>query len=192
MNLYKSYASGNNPLSASDKGLNFNQLLFNAPQPLNNHVQVAKLDYILDRRADIPSRYGEPWSGIPAFRPPASRYFPARHPSQQTLDNSRGISAHYTYVITPTLVNVVQLRLYTHGRRTTGTLNVVPEFGFTDTASEGAREFAHCTDAQHHRRPDVDPGKAHLPGGLQLHRGEERHERLTTMNPATASVRPCC
>src|SRR5580698_3466395 len=47
-NSLQQYPSGNNPLGSTDKGLNFNQLLFNAPQPLNNHVQVAKLDYNLD------------------------------------------------------------------------------------------------------------------------------------------------
>ncbi len=129
MNLYKSYASGNNPLSASDKGLNFNTLLFNAPQPLNNHVQVAKFDYILNSKHSFAVRgtlVGN--SSVPAA---GLALFPGQTPVQQTLDNSRGISAHYTYVVSPTLVNVFNYGFTRMGGATTGSLNVVPEFGFT-------------------------------------------------------------
>ena len=128
-NLYKTYASGNNPLSASDKGLNFNTLLFNAPQPLNNHVQVAKFDYILNSkhsfavRGTLVGNSSIPNSGLALF--------PGQTPVQQTLDNSRGISARYTYVISPTLVNVFNYGFTRLGGATTGSLNVVPEFGFT-------------------------------------------------------------
>ena len=129
MSLYKSYVSGNNPLSASDKGLNFNTLLFNAPQPLNNHVQVAKFDYILNSKHSFAVRgtlVGN--SSVPAA---GLALFPGQVPVQQTLDNSRGISAHYTYVVSPTLVNVFNYGFTRMGGATTGSLNVVPEFGFT-------------------------------------------------------------
>jgi hypothetical protein len=129
MNVFKSYAPGNNPLSASDKGLNFDTLLFNAPQPLNNHVQVAKFDYILNSkhtfsiRGTLVGNSSVPSSGLALF--------PNQTPSQQTLDNSRGISARYTYVISPTLVNAFNYGFTRLGSATTGSLNVVPDFGFT-------------------------------------------------------------
>ena len=129
--LMQQYPSGNNPLGATDKGLNFNQLLFNAPQPLNNHVQVAKLDYIIDSasrhtislRGTLVGNSSVPTAGLALF--------PTQSPSQQTLDNSRGISARYTYVITPSLVNSFNYGFTRQGTTTTGTLNVVPTFGFT-------------------------------------------------------------
>ncbi len=129
--LMQNYPSGNNPLGATDKGLNFNQLLFNAPQPLNNHVQVARLDYVIDSasrhtvslRGTLVGNSSVPTAGLALF--------PNQSPSQQTLDNSRGISAHYTYVITPSLVNSFNYGFTRQGTTTTGTLNVVPTFGFT-------------------------------------------------------------
>jgi hypothetical protein len=129
MNIFQSYASGNNPLSASDKGLNFNTLLFNAPQPLNNHVQVAKLDYILNSKHSFSVRgtlMGN--SSVPAS---GLALFPSQPPVQQTLDNSRGLSVRYTYVVSPTLVNAFNYGFTRLGNATTGSLNVVPDFGFT-------------------------------------------------------------
>jgi hypothetical protein len=129
-NLLQSYPSGNNPLGVSDKGLNFNQLLFNAPQPLNNHVQVAKLDYIIDTasrhtvsvRGTLVGNSSVPNAGLALF--------PGQSPAQQTLDNSRGISARYTYVITTNLVNAFNYGFTRQGTASTGTLAVVPNFGF--------------------------------------------------------------
>jgi hypothetical protein len=131
VNLMQQYPSGNNPLGASDKGLNFNTLLFNAPQPLNNHVQVAKLDYIIDSaskhtvsvRGTLVGNSSVPGGGLALF--------PGQQPVQQTLDNSRGLSIRYTYVITPSLVNVFNYGYTRLGNTSTGSLNVVPSFGFT-------------------------------------------------------------
>jgi hypothetical protein len=132
-NLIQSYPSGNNPLGASDKGLNFNQLLFNAPQPLNNHVQVGKLDYIVDSasrhtisvRGTLVGNSSVPSGGLALF--------PGQSPSQQTLDNSRGLAVRYTYVITPNVVNAFNYGFTRLGNATTGTWNVVPSVGFTST-----------------------------------------------------------
>jgi hypothetical protein len=149
MKLYQSYASGNNPLSASDKGLNFNTLLFNAGQPLNNHVQVAKFDYILNSKHSFSIRgtlVGD--SSVPSS---GLALFPGQVPVQQTLDNSRGLSARYTYVISPTLVNAFNYGFTRLGGATTGTLNVVPGFGFTTLlpTARGSSRIAptpHITD----------------------------------------------
>jgi hypothetical protein len=131
VNLMQSYPSGNNPLGATDKGLNFNQVLFNAPQPLNNHVQVAKLDYVIDGasrhtisvRGTLVGNSSVPGAGLALF--------PGQAPVQQTLDNSRGISLRYTYVVTPTLVNAFNYGFTRQGTTSTGNSNVVPNFGFT-------------------------------------------------------------
>lgn len=128
-NLMQQYPSGNNPLGASDKGLNFNQLLFNAPQPLNNYTQVGKLDYIIDNA----SRHTISVRGTLVGNSSVSgvALFPGQQPTQQSLDNSRGIAAHYTYVISPNLVNSFNYGYTRLGTTSTGSLNVVPGFGFT-------------------------------------------------------------
>ena len=133
--LMQKYPSGNNPLGATDKGLNFNQLLFNAPQPLNNHVQVARLDYVIDSASrhtvSVRGTLVGQFQRTEYYGQPGLALFPGQSPSQQTLDNSRGISVHYTYVITPNLVNSFNYGFTRQGTTTTGTLNVVPTFGFT-------------------------------------------------------------
>ena len=44
----KQYPEGNSPALSPDKGLNFNELLFNAPQNLDNHAMVGRMDYNID------------------------------------------------------------------------------------------------------------------------------------------------
>ncbi len=133
VNLMQQYPQGNNPLGASDKGLNFNQLLFNAPQPLNNFVQVAKLDYTLSSkhsfsvRGTLVKNSSVPSGGLALF--------PGQSPRQQTLDNSRGLAVHYTYVVSPTLVNSFNYGFTRLGTTSTGSQNVVPSFVFTSLLS---------------------------------------------------------
>jgi hypothetical protein len=129
-NLIQQYPSGNNPGGVADKGLNFNQLLFNAPQPLNNHVQVAKLDYVIDNASKHTVSVRGTLVGDSQIPAAGLALFPGQAPISQTLDNSRGISARYTYVVTPTLVNVFNYGFTRLGNATTGSLNVVPSFGF--------------------------------------------------------------
>jgi hypothetical protein len=130
-NMIQQYPSGNNPLGATDKGLNFNQLLFNAPQPLNNHVQVGKLDYNLDNAGKHTLSLRGTLNGASSIPTAGLALFPGQAPSQQTLDNSRGLAARYTYVISPNMVNNFSYGYTRLGTSTTGTLNVVPTFGFT-------------------------------------------------------------
>jgi hypothetical protein len=139
-NLIQKYPTGNNPGAVQDKGLNFNQLLFNAPQPLNNHVQVAKLDYIIDSASRHTvsvrgtlvgdSQIAGTGCGTSNSTTCGLALFPGQGAVSQSLDNSRGISARYTYVVTPNLVNVLNYGYTRLGNATTGSLNVVPSFGF--------------------------------------------------------------
>src|SRR5262249_19056519 len=128
------------PGAVADKGLNFNQLLFNAPQPLNNHVQVAKLDYIIDSASRHTvsvrgtlvgdSQIAGTGCGTSNSTTCGLSLFPGQAPVSQPLDNSRGIAARYTFVATPNLVNVFNYGFTRLGSATTGSLNVVPNFGF--------------------------------------------------------------
>lgn len=126
LNLMKQYPAGNDPLAASDKGLNFNVLLFNAPQPLNNHVQVGKLDYILSSKQTLSVR--GTLNG--ASQVNTVELFPGQQPQSVLQDDSKGLSARYTYVISSSLVNVANFGYTRGGSAQTGNLNVVPTFGF--------------------------------------------------------------
>jgi hypothetical protein len=131
LNLMQQYPHGNNPLGASDKGLNFNTLLFNAPNVLNNHAQVGKLDYNLSDKQTISVR--GTLNG--ASQTSGLEQFPGQSPTSVSLDNSRGLSARYTYVITPKIVNALNFGYTRLGTSSTGTLNVIPSFGFTTLGS---------------------------------------------------------
>ena len=133
LGLMKQYPVGNNPLGASDKGLNFNQLLFNAPNVLNNHAQVAKLDYNLDPAGKHTLMVRGTLNG--ASSPPTGTaglaQFPGQAASQTQLDNSRGLAGRYTAVLNAHTVNVFNYGYTRLGTATTGTQNVIPSFGFT-------------------------------------------------------------
>jgi hypothetical protein len=136
LSLMQQYPLGNNPLGASDKGLNFNTLLFNAPQPLDNHAEVARMDYNIDNagkhqisvRGTLNGASQVPYSSATNN---GLAQFPGQAPSQVLLDNSRGIAGRYTYVITPTLVNTFNYGYTRLGTSMTGTEAIVPNFGFT-------------------------------------------------------------
>jgi len=127
VNLLQQYPSGNDPQGSPDKGLNINELLFNAPQPLNNHAQVAKLDYNINTKMTLSVR--GTLNG--ASQVNTTEQFPGQQPVSVLQDNSRGISARYTYVITPNIVNALNFGYTRLGNATTGTLNVIPSFGYT-------------------------------------------------------------
>src|SRR5581483_6499473 len=53
---------------------------------------------------------------------------PGQSAAQRVLDNSRGLSARYTYVVSPHLVNVATFGYTRLGTQSTGTETVVPSF----------------------------------------------------------------
>ncbi|HEX4277890.1 MAG TPA: TonB-dependent receptor [Bryobacteraceae bacterium] len=132
----KSFPAGNNPLASPDLGLNFNELTFNAPQDLNNHAQVAKLDYNIDSsgKHTISLRGTLNGAAVDGNGQTGSSTglaeFPGQAAVQRTLDNSRGLSGRYTAVLTPNLVNVFNYGYTRLGNAATGTEAVVPTFYF--------------------------------------------------------------
>ncbi len=129
LNLMKQYPAGNNPLGGTDKGLNFNQLLFNAPNTLDNHVMVARMDYNIDSAGRHSIMVRGTLNG--AGQDSTLAQFPGQSAASRTLDNSRGLAARYTTVITPQLVNVLSYGYTRLGNSATGNQSVIPTFGFT-------------------------------------------------------------
>ena len=132
----KQFPAGNNPLASADLGLNFNVLTFNAPQDLNNHAQVAKMDYNIDSagRHTVSVRGTLNGASVDgngsANSTTGLAEFPGQSAVQKTLDNSRGLGARYTAVLSPTLVNVMNWGYTRLGNAQTGTEAVVPTFYF--------------------------------------------------------------
>ena len=129
----KQFPSGNNPLASPDLGLNFNELTFNAPQDLNNHAQVGKLDYNWGKQTisvrgtlNGASVYGNGQAGSTT----GLSQLPGQPPAQQTLDNSRGLAVRDTVVLSPTLVNTASWGYTRLGTASTGTQAVIPTFYF--------------------------------------------------------------
>lgn len=129
MSLMKQYPAGNNPLGASDKGLNFNQLLFNAPQTLDNHAQVGRMDWNIDNAGRHTLMLRGTLNG--AGQDSTVAQFPGQAAAARTLDNSRGLAARYTAVLTPHLVNALNYGYTRLGTASTGSSTVVPSFVFT-------------------------------------------------------------
>jgi hypothetical protein len=102
-NILKQYPVGNDPAYGQDGGLNFSGYRFNAPDHLNDMAWVTKVDYKLDNAGKhnlslrgtlgdntIDQILGE---------------FPGQAPASIERDNDKGLSAHYTAILSPTLVN---------------------------------------------------------------------------------------
>lgn len=115
----QAYPAGNDPLAAADRGLNFSVLRFNAPKTLNNRAMVGKLDF-------NPFKSGNHTISVRGTLAANAQdntlaQFPGQSASSQLVDNSRGLSATYTAVLTPTLVNSFNFGLTRIGNATTGT-----------------------------------------------------------------------
>ena len=113
------YPTGNDPLSAADRGLNFSVLRFNAPKTLNYRALVGKMDFnpfksgnhVFNVRSTLAANKEDD----------TLAQFPGQSAASQQVDNSRGISANYTAVLSPTLVNNFNFGLTRLGTAQTGT-----------------------------------------------------------------------
>lgn len=129
LSLMKQYPAGNNPVGASDKGLNYNQLLFNAPNTFDSHAMVGRLDYNIDDagKHSIMARGTLNGQGQDS----SLSQFPGQAAASRSLDNSRGLAVRYTAVLTPHLVNVATYGYTRLGTSATGNQTVIPNLGLT-------------------------------------------------------------
>ena len=111
--ILNQYPVGNDPAFGQDGGLNFSGYRFNAPDKLNEMSWVAKLDYRLDEAGkhnlSLRGTLGD--NTIDQIL----AEFPGQAPASIERDNNKGLSARYTAVLTPTLVNIFHLWPYQPG-----------------------------------------------------------------------------
>ena len=132
------YPAGNDPLSSTDKGLNYSILRFNAPQTLNNRAYVAKMDFILDKSGKHTVSLRGTLNG--AKQDTTLAQLPGQDAASKTIDNSRGLGGTYTALLAPTCqcFNYGYTRI---GISSTGSDAVIPTF-FTSSpinVATGAR-----------------------------------------------------
>ena len=128
LNLLKQYPEGNDPLSSPDKGLNFSNLRFNAPQKLDNHAMVGRMDYNLDSAGKHTLMLRGTLNGAAQDSSTNLAQMPGQAAAQRVLDNSRGLSGRYTGVLSPHAVNVLTYGYTRLGSQSTGNETVVPSF----------------------------------------------------------------
>jgi len=114
------YGGGGNS-GPADGGLNFTGYRFNAPDALDNRAYVGKMDFILDSAAKHTVSVRGTLSNANQDQPTALAQFPGQQPASQLLDNSKGISATYTAILTPTLINNFTFGYTRQGRNYSGT-----------------------------------------------------------------------
>jgi hypothetical protein len=105
LNILKQYPVGNDPGYGSDGGLNFTGYRFNAPDSLDNRAYVGKMDFILDSAAKHTVSVRGTLSNSNQDQSNALAQFPGQQPASELLNNSKGISATYTAILTPSLIN---------------------------------------------------------------------------------------
>jgi hypothetical protein len=101
--ILNQYPVGNAPAYGQDGGLNFSGYRFNAPDHLNDMAWVSKVDY----RLDSAGKHMLSLRGTLADNTidQVVAQFPGQGPASAERDNNKGLSAHYTAVLSPSLVN---------------------------------------------------------------------------------------
>ena len=105
LDIFKAYPAGNDPASSADRGLNFSILRFNAPKKLNYRTYVMKQDYNIDKggkhtasvRGTLADNAEDDSSNLSQF--------PGLPAQSQRVDQSKGLAARYTTVLSPSMVN---------------------------------------------------------------------------------------
>ncbi len=130
LNILKQYPVGNDPAFGADFGLNFSGFRFNAPNRVDNRAYVAKMDFILDSSGRHTLSIRGTLSNGSQDQPNALAQFPGQGGSV-LLNNSKGISASYTAVLKPTLVNNLTFGLTRQGLAQSGTVGAQVELADT-------------------------------------------------------------
>jgi hypothetical protein len=144
MALFRQYPTGNDPAVGLDSGLNFSGLRFNAPLRFDDKAYVGKIDYRIDQAGKHLVAVRGTLADI--ARDQVLAQFPGQAPAAKLLDNSRGLSAHYTGVLTSSLVNAFVFGFTRMGLEQSGT----PGISFTPSSID---TFVNYTRGNGRRMP---------------------------------------
>lgn len=123
LSILQQYPGGNDPSSGYDSGLNFEGFRFNAPNNLTYNSYVAKLDFHLDEAGKHTVALRGTLAGNSETLNP--QQFPGQPINNVKLNNSRGVAASYTGVLSPNVVNVASFGLTRVGFTQTGPTGTV-------------------------------------------------------------------
>ncbi len=103
LKLLSQYPSGNDPGYGQDGGLNFSGFRFNAPSSRRDKALVGKLDFHIDPAG----KHVLSIRGTLAHNTDDQvlAQFPGQAPASTLRDQSKGISAQYTAILRPSLIN---------------------------------------------------------------------------------------
>jgi hypothetical protein len=180
LSILNQYPVGNSPSIGADAGLNFSGYRFNAPDHRDDRVYVGKMDFILDSAArqtisvrgtlSNSTRDRDTFSNTNLIVTTGLAQFPGQAPASQILDNSKGISVQYTFVITPTLVNVVRYGFTRQGVQLTG----IPGVSLTDDNLSQIYNYTARAQTRHIPTTNIvdditwTKGKHSLTGGINF------------------------
>jgi hypothetical protein len=116
--LLNSYPRGNDPSFGEDGGLNFSGYRFNAPVHRSDHALVGKIDLHLDRAGKHTLSARSTFARNTDDQIPEQ--FPGQAPASTLRDNSKGVSAQYTAILTPRVINVFNIGYTRFGQSFTG------------------------------------------------------------------------
>jgi Carboxypeptidase regulatory-like domain len=118
LSLLKQYPVGNDPASGYDSGLNFAGYRFNAPSNLTYNSYVGKMDFHLDPAGKHTVAIRGTLAANQETLVPQS--FPGQPINNIKLNNSRGLAALYTGILSSSVINVASFGLTRIGYNQTG------------------------------------------------------------------------
>jgi hypothetical protein len=141
LQVLNQYPRGNDPAFGQDGGLNFSGFRFNAPSHQSDHAIVGKLDFHLDRSGAHTLSVRGTLADNTSDQILAQ--FPGQAPASTLRDNSKGIAARYTAILSPTMVNVFNLGYTRFGQALSGVSGpVLFQTGLDPLQNYSARPYA--------------------------------------------------
>ncbi|HEV8040111.1 MAG TPA: carboxypeptidase-like regulatory domain-containing protein [Bryobacteraceae bacterium] len=123
MKVLNQFPVGNDPALGADGGLNFSGFRFNSPSHRNDRAIVGKIDIHLDSAAkhtlSIRGTLADNTDDVILAE------FPGQPPASTLRDNSKGISAQYTWIMKSNLINVFNLGFTRFGQAMSGSTGPV-------------------------------------------------------------------
>ncbi len=137
--ILSQYPSPNDLQAGSDRGLNFGVFRFNAPLTRNDRAYVAKTDFNLDSAGKhtlmLRGTLGN------NSRDQVLAQFPGQDAAAKNLDNSKGLAARYTAVLSSNVINVFSYGFTRLGIAQSGTAGNSLTFDGLSTLQNFTRGF---------------------------------------------------